>query len=94
MATVISPTNPGVVYDPRMRARSHYLEAVQRDLDVQTKDFNPTGDKVGKDLWKPMPDNLFTPDGKPNPALRGFSPGRTLGFGGFIGVLGGVRRIG
>jgi hypothetical protein len=102
MAASISPTNPGVIYDPRARAAQGYLDAVQADLQSQTKDFglNIQGNReIYDSKYKPLPGNLFTPDGQPNPELQGFqgqakSVGPFKGFSGVIGVLGGVRRIG
>lgn len=102
MAGSISPSNPGVIYDPRMRAAQEYLEAVQKDLNAQTKDFGmniPGNREIYEQRWKPMPGNLFTPDGKANPDLNGFqgmakNVGPHRGLSGVIGVLGGVRRIG
>lgn len=97
MAVSLSPSNPGVIYDPRLGAAQSYLAAVEADLKDQTKGFGlsvPGNREIYDSKYKPLPDNLFTPDGRPNPAANGFAPGRTMGFAGVIGTLGGVRRIG
>lgn len=102
MSVSISPGNPGVVYDPRLRAAQSYMAAVEADLKNQSKDFGlniPGNREIYESKYKPLPGNLFTPDGQPNPELNGFSGvarnvGPYRGFSGVIGVLGGVRRIG
>jgi len=102
MAATINPTNPGVVYDPRTKAAQGYLAAVQADLQAQTKDFGlniPGNREIYESKYKPLPGNLFTPEGQANPELNGFqgmarNVGPYRGLSGVIGVLGGVRRIG
>jgi hypothetical protein len=96
MAVAISPTSPGPITDPRRRATEQYLSAVQNDLNQQTKDWGMNIDanrRMYNERWKPMPADLFV-NGQPNPKLRGFSPGSEFKFTGFVGALGGVRRIG
>jgi hypothetical protein len=96
MAVVISPTTPGPITDPRRRATEQYLEAVQKDLDKQTKEWGMNIDanrRMYNERWKPLPADLFV-NGQPNPGLKGFSPNRDFKFTGVIGTLGGVRQIG
>lgn len=97
MSVSLSPSNPGVIYDPRFRAAQTYLAAVEADLKAQTKDFGlniPGNRELYEQKYQPLPSNLFTPEGQPNPEAHGFSPGRRFGFTGVMGTLGGVRRIG
>jgi len=98
MAVAISPSNAGVIYDPRVDAVGNYLSAVEKDLHSQTKDRNPTGMRRGT----PMPENLFLGNPStgaaavPNPALKGFAAGRQKGIAGVLGTFlgSGVVRIG
>jgi hypothetical protein len=97
MAVAISPSNAGVIYDPRLNAVANWLSAVEKDLNQQARERNPSGYRRGT----PMPSNLFLGDpstgqaAAPNPALKGFSAGRQFGIAGVLGTIGGgVVRIG
>ena len=91
MAVVVSPTNPGVVYDPRLKAKTNYMEALQQDLASQAKElFAPENmvNQIGN--WMPIDKEIFDPTKYP----RGFMPGKKVGFSGLVGTTNGVRSKG
>jgi hypothetical protein len=90
MATVVTASNPGLVYDPRFKAAMNWVNAVQKDLDAQARDIGgPAPENKGNAIgsWKPVDKEIFNPQKYP----RGFMPGGKLPF--FQGAFG-VRRIG
>lgn len=52
----LSPTNPGVVYDPRYKAAMNWTQAVEKDLKAQAKKLGIGKYKAGNP--KPIPKNL------------------------------------
>ena len=87
MATVLAPSNPGVISDPRYNAAYSWVQAVQQDLNRVAAERNPTGEKVGN--WKPVGPDIFDPAKHP----RAFMPSRPYQkFGGMVGTIGGVGR--
>lgn len=89
MAGTVSPTNPGLVTDPRNMATSNWLNAVQNDLNGQVKELaiNPTGDKIGN--WMPIDREIFNPAKYPH----GFMPGK-INSSTQVGMFGSLVRIG
>ncbi len=47
MAVVVSPTNPGLISDPRFNAANKYWAAVQGDLDGQKRDIGNPNEPIG-----------------------------------------------
>jgi hypothetical protein len=52
MAVSITPTNPGLVSDPRLNAANQYWAAVQKDLNAQKSEIGNPNDPIGN--WQPL----------------------------------------
>jgi hypothetical protein len=87
MAVVLSPTNPGPIYDPRLAAQQSWLQAVQSDLKSMERELSNIPGKAPLGMPSPVDKNIFNPAKYP----YGFQPGRRFGHTGAFGPL---TRIG
>jgi len=88
MPTEVTATSTGHVPDPRQRALSGWLSAVQADLDQQARELGgQTPPKPVTGDWQKIDWQKLDPRNYP----YGFAPGRHYGFTGNLSALGSVR---
>jgi hypothetical protein len=87
MATVLSPGNPGPIYDPRLKAQQNWLDAVQSDLKSMERELSNIPGRSPIGTPSPVSSSIFNPTAHPH----GFMPGRRYGHTAAFGPL---TRIG